>query len=237
MHPQKKTILKLCDFKIIPTSNYFISINSNDLYFLQIVKPLTIMEYCRHSPAKVHEINDSGLLPLNKDCRVVTDKISLRPRTNYNYNSKEMIVLSNHTSDTNLKNIFQTRQFTNNFSIPQLNENLLIQDYSADFDKLADQADKLIEKNRIEQKWNEIQTQNRYIEGKSMSFSVYIGLAIVILIATITGYLYFKFFNINTWIKLGRVLSKGNLSQVPKLFVHRVNSNIDMNEENGQPLA
>lgn len=62
MHPQRKTILKLCDFKIIPTSNYFISINFNDLYYLQIV----INNHGILSPLSGQ---NSGLLTLNKDCR------------------------------------------------------------------------------------------------------------------------------------------------------------------------
>lgn len=90
MYPQKKNTIKLCDYKVIPTSNYFVSINSNNLYFLQIIKPLTIIEYCRQSPAKMHEINTSGLLTLDGECRFKTDKISLRSRSNYNYNSSDI---------------------------------------------------------------------------------------------------------------------------------------------------
>lgn len=188
MHPQKKTILNLCDYKILPTSNYFISINSNNLYYLQIAKPLTIMEYCRQSPAKMHEIKNSGLLTLNRDCRIMTDKISLRPRTNYNYNSKEIITLSNHTSEISLSSIFKENYMFSNWSIPQLNGNILIQDHSADFDKLADKADKIIQKNQIEEKWNEIQEQYVTNSTESRHFTIYIALIILIIIIVIVVY-------------------------------------------------
>lgn len=38
MHPRASTLNKFCDVKIIPTANYFVSINSNDAYYLRIVK-------------------------------------------------------------------------------------------------------------------------------------------------------------------------------------------------------
>lgn len=222
MQPKVSTLKKYCDVKIIPTSNYFISINSNDAYYLHIAKPLLITEYCRHSAAQVHEINKNGVLTLKRDCRVVTDKISLRPRINYKYDSKNIITLTNHTMDITFKGIFEKAKLSYNFSIPKIDDNILIQDISSDFDRLVEKADKLIEKTDFDTKWNKIQYENYFTSTKSYAFTAFIAILITILIIVIAWYFYRNFFSVGTWIKLADVLGRGNVDRVPQLFIRNI---------------
>lgn len=114
MQPKEDNLIKYCEIRSIPTSNYFISINSNDAFYLRITKPLLVTGYCQHKPAQSHELKESGILVINKDCRVVTDRISLRPRNNYKYNSKQIITLTNHTTEVTMKAITERVKFAFN---------------------------------------------------------------------------------------------------------------------------
>lgn len=210
MHPQKETLLKYCNFRVVPTSNYFVSINTNNQYFLRVVKPIVLIEYCRTKPPRFHDIVKSGLLALHKDCRIATDKISLRPRTNYQFDSGEIIFLANHTHDMTSNTIFEQIQMGLNFTIPQLEENVLIQDYVTEFDSLIAKADKLIERTKTEIKWKEIHTENILTFRNSFGFTIFVAVFIILIIVGIVWYLYTRFFNINTWVQLAGVLGRGN---------------------------
>lgn len=223
LHPQKQTLMNICEIKTIPTSNYFVSINSNDLFLLRIVKPIVLLEYCRNEPTQSHEITTSGLLTLNKDCRIVTDKISLRPRTNYRFDSNEVITLAKHTREITIESIFARIQDFHNISIPNIDENILIQDYTSDFNRLVEQADKLIERNRMETQWFNLQSNNTETSNRLYYYLIFVGVAIVIAIIAIVWYFYTKFFAIGTWVKLANVLSgKGKTNDIPKLFVRNI---------------
>lgn len=168
MNPSSDTIHKYCDIKVIPTSNYFISINSNDMFYAQIFKPVMITEYCRNKPVKNQEITESGLIQLDQQCRITTDKISLRPRANFRFESKDIIILSNKTQNLTFEVISTKINTLNNFSIPNNDDNILIQDYTSDFNNLFDKADKLIERSKNEAKWEEIHYDN--IKHKKSSY-------------------------------------------------------------------
>lgn len=223
MNPIRDTIQKFCDIKRIPTSNYFISINSNDMFYVKIVKPVLITEFCRNKVAQNRVINESGFLKLDKECRVTTDKISLRPRAAYRFESRDIIVLANSTQNMTFDVIMSKVKFLNNISIPHIEDNVLIQDYSNDFNILYDKAEKLIEKSKMESKYEEIHYDNINRTRLSFLFTGILVLIIVTVISFVLWYLYKKFFNINTWIKLADVLGK-NSNNVPKIFVRNVDS-------------
>lgn len=195
MHPQKELIESLCDFKTIQTSNYFISINSNNLYFLHVVKKFTFLENCRHSQPEMHKIERSGLLTLDRDCRVNTNKISLRPRANYNYDSANIIVMSNRTISTKLENIFKVDEAVDQTML-QEDENILVQDHSADFDELIKKAEKLIEESERNKEWNDIRRQNMSDTGESKIFTLYMALIFFVIVSFILGYVCLKFLNL-----------------------------------------
>lgn len=219
MQPKIETLKRYCDIKTIPSSNYFVSINSNDAFYLSITKPLLVTEYCRHLPARPHEIKESGILVINKDCRVVTDKISLRPRNNYRYDSKQIITLTNHTTDITFEAMVERLKRSNSILTPKGDDNVLIQDSSNDFDSLIEKANKLIEKNESDNKWNSIKYETVYASNKSYVFTTFIALVIIALIVAVAWYFYSKFFKVDTWIKLADVLGRGNPDRVPHLFI------------------
>lgn len=219
MNPNVEILEKYCDIRSIPTSNYFISLNSNDAFYLCISKPLQITEYCQHLTGQPHQIKESGILVISKECRVVTDKISLRPRNNYKYNSKQVITLSNHTVDITFKAITEKMKRSINISIPKRDENVLIQDLSGDFDMLVEKADKLIERSKSEQKWSNIQFETAFTSKKSYAFTSFMTLITMTLTGLVAYYFYKKFFNVETWVKLADVLGRGNVNRVPHLFV------------------
>lgn len=70
MNPQKKIIQNLCEIKIIPTANYFISLNNNHLFFVTIVKPTTIKEYCNGRSIKSYDIMINGKLSIRNYCSI-----------------------------------------------------------------------------------------------------------------------------------------------------------------------
>lgn len=233
MHPNKKTIEKLCTFKLIQTTNYFISINSHEIYFVHVVKPITVMEYCRHRPAKVHEIKTNGLLKLEKDCRIITNKISLRPRTNYNYSSKDIITLSNHTLNTNLTSFFKIRKIMKQ-DIPPIEGNMLIQDHSVEFNNLIDKADKLIQKNNRDRRWNEVKNYHETNIANAIYFTLSMFLTIILVIIIIMIYAYYKFFDLSTWIQLRNTLNKKNPAVITEIILQSTAQDTDYYHQNSE---
>lgn len=219
MNPQRANILKYCDIKLVPTLNYFISLNNNDLFFLRISKKVTLIEYCPNSQPNFFEYTKSGHLTLNKDCRVVTDKISIRPRSNYRFDSSEVITLANHSHNAIYEGIFDHMQLNFNISLPDLHENILIQDHSGDYNKLVQKADKLIVKAKLERKWSEIRSNNIAVTKFSFGFTTFMALLIISIIIATVIYFYKKFFNIDTWEKLAEVLGRKHADRIPQMFV------------------
>ncbi|XP_031637272.1 uncharacterized protein LOC116349811 [Contarinia nasturtii] len=222
MNPNKEVLKKYCDIKIIPNSNYFIPLNNNDMFYVLISKPIIVTEYCHNQPSKFREIKSSGILQINKECRVVTDKISLRPRWNYRFESKEVLDLGFNTINTTFESIFEKINFLSNITIPDIDENILIQDYSADYKQLIEKADKVIEKNNFNREWSNFKWENAGKFKKSYSFFGSSLLIIIILIAIVIWFFYSRFFSLSTWTKLAKKLASGNLDEIPPLFVRHI---------------
>lgn len=220
MNPSKEIISKYCDIKVIPKSNYFISLNANDMFYVNVATPIIVTEYCHGFAAKQQEIAKNGLIQISKECRITTDKISLRPRANYKFESKAIITLSNNTDSITFESINTKINYLQNISIPNIEDNILIQDYTSDFDVLFNKAEKLIEKSKLETRLNAIILQN---EERTKKTYVFASISILVLISLIAGvgyYVYTRFFNIAFWIKLATKID-GN--RLPKLFVRNIN--------------
>lgn len=217
--PKEKTITDLCDIKLIPNMNYFISINHHDLFYVAIKNPITVTEYCDGKTMKTYEINKSGKLILEKGCKVTTESISIRPRSNYRLYSNEQLIISNHSRNITLRAFTKKIEFAKNISIPGFDKDIIIKDFTGDFQKLAQESEKLYEQSFWETKINEI-----HYDNVNRSYFIYwvIGIvivAIIIAISILCLYIYLKFYNVNTWIKLADVLGTRNLNEVPKLFI------------------
>lgn len=224
MNPTKDTILQHCDIKVIPNSNYFISLNSNDMFYAKIMKPLIVTEYCRGKPVQNYEIHENGLLQLEKECRIITDKVSLRPRANFRFESKDVIVLANITQKITLESISDKLHTIFNITIPHLDENVLIQDFTSDYNNLFEKAEKLIEKTKLNSKMEEIHYDNINNSKKTYITIFLIVMIVLSIIIFLVWYFYTQFFNLGTWVKLATKLGNENIDNIPKLFVRNINT-------------
>lgn len=229
MNPKKtKEILSnFCDVKIIPTSNYFISINSNDLFYLMLNTSIIITEYCKNQTPKIQDIHTSGLLHLDKNCRITTDKISLRPRLNYKFESSKFVILRNITQQITLQTIAEKIKSFSNFSIPNIEDTVLIQDYTSDFNNLAERASHIIDKTKSQMKWEQINIERISNTKNTIFTSMGISTIIFILILLLIWFLYYKFFQLTTWIKLAKKLGHNN---GPNLLMHKLITDYKKNE-------
>lgn len=236
-NPSKKIIMELCETKILPNSNYFIPINANDLYYVLINHPVSAYEYCRNKISESHHFERSGVLKLQQDCRINTDKISLRPRTNYKINSDGIIELGNHIENTVIDTFMEKTMNLTNITIEIPEMTILVKNHIADFNELSERADKLIEKTKMEKRFEKIVEKlakdKIYIErdleeihrgdwismGSSFGFSTIISI-IILIIAVI--YIQKKFFNVRTWQKLTGYLETLDPQIIPRLFVQRI---------------
>lgn len=228
--PKEKTIIERCDVKLIPTMNYFVSINHNDLFYVAIKDPITITEYCEGKSMRTYQLNKSGKLTLEKGCKVTTEEISIRPRIDYKLHSDEHIILSNY-SQTITKNAFtKILEFAKNITIPHLDKDIIIKDFTKDFEKLAHTADELVEQSKWDSKIEKI-----YYDNIESDYFIYwiIGLVVILTVIGIIllgFYISKKFYNIDTWVKLADVLGSKHSNNVPKLFIK--NNPEETNETN-----
>lgn len=103
-----------------------------------------------------------------------------------------------------------------------MDENVLIQDSSIDFDTLIDRANKLIDKTEFDDQWNRMRYESINVSRKSYVFTAVVATLIVALVIAVVWYFYKKFFNVDTWIKLAEVLGRGNVDRVPPLFIRNI---------------
>lgn len=169
-------------------------------FSISITKPTNLIEFCPGKTIQPRRITKSGFLTLSENCRIQTDKITLRPRINTRINSSYEIELipdiTNFT--TNLANEL-IRNFTTPIRMHSPEPSILIDEHLTDFDNLADEADVLISQFYDQQVMDE-----SYSQRITHNLIIVIGIIMVLFISlTLFGHcLYRKFYNINTWIHL-----------------------------------
>lgn len=146
MAPHKKAIENICTLDIIPKMNYFIALNHNNTYFVVISKPVTLIENCRGKQMKSHDLHRSGKLVLDPGCSISTDKISIKARSNYRMSSEGVIVLSDRVRNLSLTAFTEKIANLKDSPIPEMENDVVIKDFSVDFLKLKAQANTLMEK-------------------------------------------------------------------------------------------
>lgn len=213
MNPNEEIIEELCDIRIIPTSNYFVPIFSDNTYYLTINHAVTISEHCRGHASKTHSITQDGILRLEPDCRINTEKLSIRPRNNFKLENKEIIVLTNN-ADLITMNVFLERlNSLKNFTVPRARRNILIQNEN-DFNQLAEQADKLIERSKSKLEFDHIHYNSLETKHNHFLIIFIVVVFIFVVIALTVWYLYSRFFKLDTWIKLADILAKEDPEKV-----------------------
>lgn len=221
IHPEKDTITKTCDMKLLPNSNYFIPINNNDLYYTSISKPIVILEYCHKHASTSYELTSSGILRLDKDCRVNADKINIRPRNNFKTLSEEIKLLNNRTTFTTVEILLDKIATLNNTKIPTSHKTVLIRDDVDDYNRLAKEAEDLMNEAKFDDKFKEVHRRDYAHSFSTILITITLIIIAGIVIATI---LYKKLFSESLWGKLANHFEKSNF-QIPKLFVRNVYQN------------
>lgn len=208
--PISNNIKTLCNFRTIPSSNYFISLGSFNYYFISLFKPTNLIEFCPGKAIFSKHISSSGFLSLADNCKIRTDKITLRPRTKtiIDTNSEIQVFhdLANITAEILAEQFANITQSVLHSSEPSI----LIDDHLKEFDDLADRADDLI--NQISDKnASENSQQNKLKHNLFMVFGILIIFAILVIL--FGCYLYSKFHNIQTWVQLANKLEALELQQ------------------------
>lgn len=201
-NPHATNIRNLCNFRTIPTTNYFISLNSFNRYFISLAKPTALIEFCPGKQVFSKHISSSGFLTLTENCRIQTDKITLRPRIKTIVEKQSEMQIMYDLSNTTYEALAERMK---NFSKPlDLQSSLLIDDHIQDFDKLADGVDNLMEeasdRNAFEEMHGSKMKHNFFIVGGILSI-FFISIAILVYC------LYSKFHNVDTWVNLAERIS------------------------------
>lgn len=178
---------------------------------------MTVFEHCRNKTVETHYLNASGTLELEKYCRINTEKLSLRPRTNIRFQSKGIVSLNEKTHIVTI-DAFLDKIKEIKVSIPAIHSDdktVLIHDHKVDFNYLTEKANRLLKETEYETKFKEIHYDNVDTSQKILMISIGIN---VIFIISVMAYLYFKFYSPKTWANVARILSKNDITSVPKLF-------------------
>lgn len=217
INPNKETIEKICDIKIVPTTNYFIPINNNNLFYVSIVKPVVIIEHCHRLPSTTHELDASGILHLDEGCRLNAERIHIRARNNFRTDSGDITLLHNKSISTTIDVFFDKIGALNHTTIPTLHEPVLIREDENDYNRLIKEADNLMEKIKYEKKFNEMDTNDYVHSISSVSISTIILIFCLLIFSLI---IYKKFFSESLWMKLANHFNESNI--FPKIFVKQV---------------
>lgn len=210
LHPSQDSFKRLCNVKTIPITNYVLPFYSNNQYYLSIAKPTSIIEFCKGKSINSTYIEKSGLLRLKDDCKVRTDKITLRPRT------QTRIIIENDIQIlTSLRNISfdhvldQVKNITSPELLNVIEPSVLIQNHIEDFNKLSSKADDLLDRIIVDQKFDDMHNKHDIKHGIILGSSILIPL-ILVTIAVI--FLHLKF---NNPITLRNILDRGNNIEQP----------------------
>lgn len=144
--------LRLCNVKVIPTSNYFIPLNYINEYYVSTQSTVTLHEFCFRKPLSKQTIDTSGILTLTENCRVRSKEITITPRISTTVHSGKIISLTTDFNNMSLETISEQIQ---NISTALVKDGknvprVLIKNYLADFTDLTKKADELIERAQIE---------------------------------------------------------------------------------------
>lgn len=121
-------IVKICQIQIIPTQNYIIPINDNNLYYLALSNPLTIWETCAENQAEANQVETSGILKMKKNCSVKTSKFTLESHNTYQMYASQILEFGSkvQVSDSILNSIVNEGKVIPEIEI-KLNKSVLIE--------------------------------------------------------------------------------------------------------------
>lgn len=148
LDPNRNSIQKLCEFRIVPNRNYFIQIHQNNQYYCVINTPILLTESCPNESMTTTSISTNGIIKIKPSCSIVTNEIKL---TSFNTvtGKPEMLTPLFHLSKIDEKLI----QITGNITYLR-NQNYSILAFSDHDEEILDISKKLEE--------NLIRTQEKF---------------------------------------------------------------------------
>lgn len=181
------SIPQACKYNLIPSSNYFIPINRNDLYYIFVSTPFNVTESCYDKESITHNLSNSGLLTLNKNCQINTDQIHLRTRNDYKLGMDAVELLNVTVRFNKFDEIVEKMATLNQIEIPKFHKTTLIDNTNSDLNELSRYVDKLIEKFEIREKFEQLRNDDYYHTLGSIVIVM-----IFLIIAVIAVIVYFK---------------------------------------------
>lgn len=205
LDPHSTNIKNLCNFRAIPSTNYFISLDSFNKYFIFLAKPTTLIEFCPRKQVTSKHISSSGFLTLTENCRIQTDRITLRPRIKTIVeNHSEIQIISDLSNITHEVMADRVKNFSEPLDLNFSESSLLIDDHIQNFDELADRVDNLIEQTSDRNAFKDVN------DSRMKHNLITIGGILLFFFISITSLVYFlnaKFNNVDTWINLAERIS------------------------------
>lgn len=216
LNPTEKAIKRSCDTHTIPTATYFIAVEQNLLYYVYVQKTTLIREHCSGKPTTTHELVENGYIKLDRNCRINTDKISIRPHLDVRINSTSIIKLAESTQNITFTTLNDMTGGSSVWTDDIENEgSILIQNHESEYAKLIAKTDELIREQNYNERFAQIDSNDLKTGMASSSFAIFITVIIVISVVVI---LYKKFFGIAIWQQLAKTL-EGQTDNIPKLFI------------------
>lgn len=150
-------IIQACKTSQIPTANYIIEINENDVYFLSIATPMTITETCGDGVTSRKTLVSDEMWKMKANCSIRTSQFIIQAKNTYTIDVNQLVVPSlwNETmSDEELQTISK-------LTLTQINitEPVLITEFQQ-LDQLIDQAREQARKADYELKFENIQAES-----------------------------------------------------------------------------
>lgn len=103
-----KEVLKSCRTSQIPTANYVMEVNEDDIYYISITQPLSITEICNNNIVSRETLNEDRMLKLKPNCSIKTTQFTIQAKSTYEIDMEYIITpdLWNETiSDEGLQEI------------------------------------------------------------------------------------------------------------------------------------
>lgn len=146
--PHKNVILELCDIRIIPNANYFISIKPNKLYLVAINKGIQLRQQCNEERKTLtyYNLTSCGKLILKDGCQIFMDDIHIPTKKYLKFDFENKISFANRRQKLIVETLAQKMANIESTFITESNGNILIRDYFIDFHLLVAKHNEIIEK-------------------------------------------------------------------------------------------
>lgn len=167
-------ILEACEASQIPTANYVMEINENDIYFISVAFPMSIMEVCNDKVAR-QMLTEDRLLKIRPNCSVKTSQFTIQAKNTYEIDMDRVILpdLGNDSiTEEQLEDIARVKLTKINISEP-----ILVTEFH--------ELDHLIDDMRRQARGLEYQEKFEQIREETVKSSIWSGIAFTLITLSI----------------------------------------------------